>query len=260
MPRSFLTLGLLTLVVAGCHPSPPRSAPFQLEARGITLAVHSTDRPGLAFLVLHANERTAVEVGLETIRARGGRLVVVEGQGRRLVTFEVEGEMWRFDPNRIFTEGGAEATLVEYNGSAPSAVLAEVRGVAEAILAAYGVGLIHQGGQPILALHNNSEGEYSAASYLPEGELASDASAVHLPPEADPDDFFFVTEPGLYAALSAEGFPVVLQDNARVTDDGSLSVWAGRQGVPYVNVEAEHGHRERQLEMLEALARVLDSR
>lgn len=181
---------------------------------------------------------------------------MVEGQGRRLVTFEVEGERWRFDPNRIFTEVGAEATLVEYNGSAPSAVIAEVRDLAEAILAAYGI----DQGEPILALHNNSEGEYSAASYLPEGELASDASAVHLPPEADPDDFFFVTEAGLYAALAAEGFPVVLQDNARVTDDGSLSVWASRQGIPYVNVEAEHGHRERQLEMLEALARVLDLR
>ena len=156
---------------------------------------------------------------------------------------------------RIFTEAGAEATLYEHNGSAPPAVLAEVRGAAAAILSAYEIGSAY----PIVALHNNTDGEYSAASYLPEGDLGEDASGVHLPPEADPDDFFFVTEPGLYAALSAEGFPVVLQDNSGVTDDGSLSVWAARQGIPYVNVEAEHGHRERQLEMLEALARVLDS-
>lgn len=212
------------------------------------------------FLVLHADERTAVEAGLETIRARGGRLVQVEARGNRLVAFEIEGETWRFDPNRIFTEAGAEATLLRYNGSAPAAVLAEVRGAAAAILEAYGTGSEESGPvRPILTLHNNTDGEYSAASYLPEGDLAEDAAEVHLPTDADPDDFFFVTEPGLYAALAAEGFPVVLQDNARVTDDGSLSVWAAGQGIPYVNVEAEHGHRERQLEMLAALARVLGS-
>lgn len=109
-----------------------------------------------------------------------------------------------------------------------------------------------------MTLHNNSEGEYSAASYLPEGELALDAAAVHLPPEADPDDFFFVTDPDLFAGLAEEGFTVVLQNNARATDDGSLSVWAARQGIPYVNVEAQHGHRERQIEMLEALLRWLE--
>jgi hypothetical protein len=74
---------------------------------------------------------------------------------------------------------------------------------------------------------------------------------VHLPPESDPDDFFFVTDPDLFAGLAEEGFPVVLQDNARAT------VWAARQGIPYVNVEAQHGHRERQIEMLEALLRWL---
>lgn len=62
---------------------------------------------------------------------------------------------------------------------------------------------------------------------------------------------------GHYEALAAEGFAVVLQDNERAADEGSLSVWAARQGIPYVNVEAEHGQRDRQVEMLEALARVL---
>lgn len=254
MRRPLLALGLLAMTVANCHPSPHRTFPVRLGATGITLAVHSTDRPGLALLVLHADERTALGVGLERIRDRGGRLVEVEARGNRLVAFELLGQTWRFDPNRIFTDAGAEATLLEYNGSAPPAVFSEVRGVAAAILETYGTA------DPTVALHNNTDGEYSAASYLPEGDLAEDAAAVHLPLEADPDDFFFVTEPGLYTALSTQGFAVVLQDNARVTDDGSLSVWAARQGLPYVNVEAEHGHRERQREMLEALARVLDSR
>ena len=171
------------------------------------------------------------------------------------MAFEMDGETWRFDPNRIFTEAGAEETLSQGSGSAPPEVLAEVRRFATAILEAYG----SDPSGPIITLHNNTEGEYSAASYLPAGDHAEDAIAVHLPPDADPDNFFFVTHPTIYTRLAAEGFTVLLQDNAQVTDDGSLSVWASRQGIPYVNVEAEHGHREQQIAMLEALARVLET-
>ena len=248
---------LLALTVVGCHAQPvhfPTEAiPHRLGDTEITFAVHSAQGAGPAFLVLHDNEDTAVEAGLEAIRARGGRLVEVQARGRRLVAFEMDGQTWRFDPNRVFTEAGAETTLHSLNGSAPAEILAEVRRFADSVLAVYGADSL-----PLLAaLHNNTEGEYSALSYTPEGEHAQDAAAVHLPPEADPDNFFFVTDPALYEALVPAGFAVVLQDNARVTDDGSLSVWAARRGVPYVNVEARHGDREGQIQMLEALARAL---
>jgi hypothetical protein len=263
MPHPLATAGLLVMLAVSCHREPQQASHFQLGATPIPFTVHTADRPGPAFLVLHADEQTAVQAGLEAIRARGGRLVEVVAQGGRYVAFEMNGETWRFDPNRIFTEAGAEATLSQRSGSAPPEILAEVRRFASSVLDAY---RLDRGlpprlpiDFPIITLHNNAEGEYSAASYLPEGDHAEDAIAVHLPPDADPDDFFFVTHPAVYTGLAAEGFTVVLQDNAQVTDDGSLSVWASRQGIPYVNVEAEHGHRERQTAMLEALARVLDT-
>lgn len=255
MPQALATAGFLVMMVVSCHRAPQPAAHLQLGVTRIPFAVHTTDRPGPAFLVLHADEQTAVQAGLEAIRARGGRLVEVVAQGDRYVAFEMDGETWRFDPNRIFTEAGAEATLSARGGSAPPEILAEVRRFANALLDAYQ----SDRSLPIITLHNNTEGEYSAASYLPEGDHAEDAIAVHLPPDADPDNFFFVTDPAIYSGLAAEGFTVVLQDNLQVTDDGSLSVWASRQGIPYVNVEAEHGHRERQVAMLEALARVLDT-
>jgi hypothetical protein len=263
MPHSLAAAGFLAMLAVGCQRAPHQAVPLQLGATEIPFAVHTTDRPGPAFLVLHADEQTAVQAGLEAIRARGGRLVEVVAQGRRYVAFEMNGETWRFDPNRIFTEAGAEATLSQRSGSAPPEVVAEVRRFANSILDAYrldrGLPPRLPVDFPIITLHNNAEGEYSAASYLPEGDHAEDAIAVHLPPDADPDDFFFVTHPAIYTGLAAEGLTVVLQDNAQVTDDGSLSVWASRQDIPYVNVEAEHGHRERQIAMLEALARVLET-
>ena len=215
----------------------------------ITLAIYPAGGPHTAYLVLHDDEDTAVEAGLEAIRSRGGRLIEVKADGRRRVAFEMDGSRWQFDPNRVFTEAGAEADLLWRNGRAPAEVLAEVQDFADAVLEVYGPAPL------FIALHNNTEGEYSAASYAPGGDLAQDAAAVHLPPGADPDDFFFVTEGWLYDALVEEGFPVVLQDNVAVTDDGSLSVRAARNGLPYVNVEAQHGHREQQIRMLEALHR-----
>lgn len=258
MPRLLPTLGLFALATVSCHSQevrfPAETIPYRLGDTEIQIAVHSAEGAGPAFLVLHDNEDTAVEAGLEAIRARGGRLVEVRALGRRLVSFELAGQTWRFDPNRVFTEAGAEATLLSHSGNAPSVALAEIRRFAETVLAVYDANSL-----PLVAtLHNNTEGEYSALSYAPGGDHAGDAAALHLPPGADPDNFFFVTDRALYDALVAEGFAVVLQDNARVTDDGSLSVWAARRGVPYVNVEAQHSNREGQLEMLAALARVLE--
>src|SRR5690606_20180028 len=109
----------------------------------------------------------------------------------------------------------------------------------------------------VVTLHNNTPDAYSALSYAEGGTYERDAEAVHLAPGADPDDFFFVTDRSLFARLAVEGFNVVLQDNEAVTDDGSLSVWAARRGLPYVNVEAEHAHLDEQRRMLESLAAVL---
>ena len=103
----------------------------------------------------------------------------------------------------------------------------------------------------VIALHNNTDQRYAATSYLSGAELAQDAAHVSLEAGVDPDDFFFVTQQGLFEALKAAKFNVVLQDNRTVTDDGSLSVYCGQQGIPYVNVEAEHGHLEAQVKMLE---------
>ncbi len=46
-------------------------------------------------------------------------------------------------------------------------------------------------------------------------------------------DFFYVTEKKFFAYLAERDFNVVLQNNEKVTDDGSLSVhFAKRVGVP----------------------------
>jgi hypothetical protein len=148
----------------------------------------------------------------------------------------------------MFTDAGATASLQRHGTFTPAALDA-VRQFAQALLAQ-----VQPATYPLLvALHNNTDEDWSARSYADGGEAATEAAAVHLAPGQDPDDFFFVTETPLFERLAEQGFNVVLQDNAQATDDGSLSVWCAEQGVPYANVEAEHGHAGQQVTLLKVL-------
>ncbi|MBK8927556.1 MAG: hypothetical protein IPM74_17060 [Crocinitomicaceae bacterium] len=67
----------------------------------------------------------------------------------------------------------------------------------------------------------------------------------------DPDDFIFTTDKNLYDHLSQLPVNIILQDNDNCKDDGSLSVYCGRKGIPYVNIEAEYGHLTEQVKLIE---------
>ena len=98
---------------------------------------------------------------------------------------------------------------------------------------------------------------FSVLAYAKGGIYAHEAAKVHVARDKRPDDFFFVTEPALFEALKGRGYNTVLQDNAHATDDGSLSVRCAKDGIRYVNVEAQHGHLDAQRDMLRALRDVI---
>lgn len=210
--------------------------------------------PDLVICNLHDDENTAVEAATDVLAARGGRLTEVRHSGAREVDFRLDGRDYRFDPNRIFTPAGRRATLESLSTWTPEADEA-VRAFADHLAAAHRL----TGAATVVAVHNNTDERYSLQSYLPGGPLAADAADVAAVAGADPDDFFFVTDRGLFDALAARGRQVVLQAEATVADDGSLSVACGKRGVRYVNVEAEHGHRDVQAAMLRDLMEILDA-
>ncbi|PAP77540.1 hypothetical protein [Rubrivirga marina] len=205
-------------------------------------------------LNLHDDEGTSVEAALDVLRERGGRVVELVHSGDRNVRFSVGGARYEADPNRMFTPAGRTRTLGSLS-TADERAEAALAAFADSVLAVYAA----EPPAVVLTLHNNTDANYSAASYGPGAPYASDAAAVTVHNGTDPDDFFFVTDRAIYDALVARGFNAVLQDNDAATDDGSLSVWAARRAVPYVNVEAQHGHREEQAAMLLALLDVLDA-
>ena len=156
------------------------------------------------------------------------------------------GEAFAVDPNRIFTPAGRARTLAALSRDTPAARTA---------VAAFARDLLALVGTPatVVALHNNTDANYSAASYAPGGSDADEAADLFLAPGADPDDFVFVTTRPLFDAVRASGVTAILQDNAAATDDGSLSVWAAQNGRPYVNIEAQHGSGAANRRMIEAL-------
>ncbi|NDV12671.1 hypothetical protein [Crenobacter caeni] len=237
-------------------PLPPPGSLWHALALGdasVGLAVGAAQCEGGVLLIgLHDSEQTARLAAQQAWPARDARLVWLLNGQRRALAFTVNGDTYRADPNRIFTPAGVAATLAYYGKDAWPARQALAR-FAGQLLATAGVARA----SAVVALHNNHAGGYSAASYLAGGKLAAAARAVHLGEPAAPDNFFYLTDARLFAALSAQGFNVVLQDNARVPDDGSLSVLAARLGLVYVNVEARQGEVDAQRRMLIALRPLL---
>ncbi|MBM4010325.1 MAG: M15 family metallopeptidase [Planctomycetes bacterium] len=213
-----------------------------------TVFPSATEPARVAFVSVHDDEDTVVEAAGDVLRERGGRLLELRHSGAREIGFRLGGTQHRIDPNRIFTPAGRRATLERLSAwSQPADDV--VAAFADELLSTFAVDDVDL----VVALHNNTPDRYTAANYAAGGPLAADAARVSLRPGGDPDDFFFVTDTAICEALADRGHSVILQNEATVTDDGSLSVWCGRMGIPYVNVEAEHGHRIEQAAMLRGL-------
>lgn len=207
---------------------------------------------------LHDNEDTSMDAALEVAAETGGVVVELVHTGDRNTSFQVDGgRTCEADPNRMFTAAGLQRTLDALSETpVPDVCVEAMRQLADHVLTQTGL----DAAEVVVTLHNNTDERYSADSYLPGGTYESDAEAVTVHAGSDPDDFFFVTDRDLYDALVALDYNAVLQDNSAATDDGSLSVWAAQNGRPYVNVEAQHGHREAQAEMIRALVSVMSGR
>lgn len=277
-PGNLLLLVALAAMMCGCEqiksvtnlkpitrtrPAPPPTPPPVDEPVETSVALqvantpveaklfqHRTPRPTM--INVHDDENTSVEAGRENVLHFGGRVIELVHSGQRHVSFELNGTNYLFDPNRIFSEAGIRATLQRSGAYSPEAHRA-VADFANHLLSEFRLN-----DEPlIIALHNTSEGSYSIRSYTPGGMHPSAAADVYINPGRNRYDFFYVTTRILFEALRAQGYNVILQDNVRAPDDGSLSVYFARQGIPYVNVEARIGQREIQVEMLESLREVL---
>jgi zinc D-Ala-D-Ala dipeptidase len=203
---------------------------------------------------VHDDERSAFEAAAEHLQTAQGRMVSIRNDAQRELGFSLGADKWSIDPNRMFLRPGILAHL-QPRSPADSPPVTAVEQFARKLLDVYRLDEV----RGVIACHNNSPDAYSALSYRVPGKLARDALEVHLAANQDPDNFFFVTDPLLFRDLSERRWNVVLQDNSDVTNDGSLSVYCGRMGLPYINVETEGGQTREQLLMLRGAVAALEA-
>lgn len=200
---------------------------------GTVTIVKTINGQGPTYVSLHDNEDTAVRA----VAGFPGTLIELRHKGTRNVEFALDGARYTFDPNRIFTREGIEGTVYPKSAGATRAVEAFARTLLDVIQADNG---------RVIALHNNSEGAMSAASFEALGH------GTHREADKDADDFFFVVSEAMYTRLVDAGHNVVLQSSKPV-DDGSLSVYCAQYCRSYVNIEAQEGHEDVQRQMIRLL-------
>jgi hypothetical protein len=228
---------------------------YRLFDRVIELRLYRASGPPLFFFTMHDNETTAARAGKSVIADQGGQFLELTHEGTRNVSFQAGGDVYRFDPNRMFSDQGASASLLDASpvDQVPEEIVEAVRQLAQYLVDGYQL----QSRSQLYTLHNVTD-DLSIRSYLEGGEFHQNASRVESGSRGTDEDFFLVNDQVTGAKLVDRGWNVVVQDNQHVEEDGSLSVRARDMQVPYVNVESRQGHINIQKRMITDLYQVTE--
>lgn len=224
---------------------------LKLNDLDISLVRYQYKMPGISFLAVHDDEDTGVKAAFDYIKLSGGQIIDSQYGSVRNFQFSYNGVNFQTDPNSIYSSEGARTGLEKY-GKSDEKVVEQLGHISDAIMTYYKPEKLGY----IFTLHNNADGGFGINSYLPDGELGDVADSVHVNIDMDPDDLVLVTEKALFKRLKAEDINVVLQAK-HATDDGSMSIYAMQNKIPYINVEVQHGHQEENLRLIEIAARIL---
>ena len=207
----------------------------------------------LVFINMHDDENSSVEATKLLLEQTGGLLIEIDNFQKRNIKFKIENSVYQFDPNRIFTREGIEQTLMFHHKKVNKRAADEIEKFGQWLLR-----LIPENPKCVIALHNNTEGNFTIKNYLPEGDRKGDALNVHSSTDQDPDDFFITTDEGIFISMKEAGYNIMLQDNINAREDGSLSVYCGKRKMSYVNLETEHGKVMQYKTMMEKLLHTIN--
>jgi hypothetical protein len=216
-----------------------RTIAHTLGNRTVVIKVIQYGEPnGIYCINMHDNEGTAVLGAVPVLERTGGTLIRVENFKQRVIKFRLNGVLYGFDPNRIYSRIGIGQTLRDNRNYSLKAVL-EIEKFAGRLLA-----LIPDTAICLIALHNNTNDLFSIKSYIPGGIRQKDAKAVYYNETEDVDDIALTTDSLVYQVMADAGYNSIWQDNIKAKKDGSLSIYSGEKGIRYINIETEHGKVE----------------
>jgi hypothetical protein len=251
-PALALLFFLSALLIPGCATPGSREVTFRVGDTQVRALVVQQGAATPTMINVHDNENTSVLAGRRVLSEASGRLIELSHSGHRLVTFQLGGLTYRFDPNRIFSDAGIRETLTR-RGAYSAAGHQVVAQFARDLLDRFALNR-----EPvIIALHNTDGRGLTIHSYRGDEPLSSASARVQVSQTRRPGDFFYVTDRRFFDYLAARDFNVTLQHDANVPDDGSLSVYCARLDIPYVNVEADNTHLAEQTEMVRVVLNMI---
>lgn len=254
-------IGLLVfamLVVLACGQKDIKPKDNQLAASRLVLGdstvflIFGIHNEGSVLLLnVHENEQTALQVMYEKGKSDSLPFLFLHQAGQRRIFYSINDSVHSVDPNRIFSAVGIAKTLEDSMYSTRAGVsLAET--LAHSVL-----GWVKDR-KWVVTLHNNTEEYYSILSYAEGGEEEMNAQDIIIMEDQDPDDFILTTSKPLFDELKNAGVNIVLQSKNPL-DDGSLSVYCEANHIPYVNIEAEHGHLSKQKQLLDLVLKSIEN-
>ena len=199
---------------------------------------------------VHENEQTAIAVMVQGNYKLKLPIVFLHQNKQRRIAFAANDTLYSIDPNRIYTDTGRVRTLKD-SMYYSSFGLSQTKKLADLVLTEL------NGKEWLITLHNNTDSNYSILSYTEDGGEAKNTGELFINTTEDPDDFVYTTDKTLFEFLKSKKVNVILQSKDTFVDDGSLSIYCGINGIRYANIETEHGHLSKQIELLNLLAEFL---
>ena len=209
----------------------------------IELTQYGSDGHMALYVNLHENESTSIAAVKDYLANRNGHFVALKQNGTRNISFVYRGTRYQFDPNRMFTRDGRIASLRLLNKNYVSKTEEIVEEFSDKIISRV------KNAKIVVALHNNTNGRpLTVKNYQNR----------YVNPKMDTDDFIITTEKAIFDRLKAKNINVAWETTATSIDDGSLAYFCSKKDIPYVNVEAQSGHKTQQLRMLNALTDIIN--
>lgn len=205
----------------------------------------------ILFVNVHEDEITSIQTTEEYAASQPIHFLRIKHQGTRRLHFQLKNKAYSVDPNRIYTAKGRRKTLKDGERFSWKASK-QVKQFAEQLLSYI------DSREVVIAMHNNTDVNYSIKSYLPRGDESANTTAVYVNPKMDPDDFIYTTVPVYFKAFKEREINVILQDDKKFVNDGSLSVYCAINQIKYINIEAQKGHFDEQLKLIHEVMKVVN--
>ena len=224
------------------------SALEYVDIAGIQFKVIKNGESNRRFIWIHGDEKTAAILLKRHLKDNYGTGFLIENNKR-----EVYINDYMMDPNRIFSKAGIEKNLIKLNGNISKTAIDEMVSLIANDKDKFFDIITPPNGGLLIALHNNLH------AYTIDDEIPL-STEISLKNNEHPHhhNFFICTNRNDYNLLSKSPYNVVLQETDPEEDNGSLSWFANRKGVRFINIETRLGYLSTQTKMLQYIEDHLD--